>query len=211
MESTPINYIEKYIDLIDKNKFELFYMILDGEIASSHKSIIGEITKILNDAGIDPLQYMSDVPNYYCIYRKDLPTELILPSNIEYIRPCAFSFCDSLQIVVLSEGLTTIYPRAFAACVQLRTINLPSSLKEIKANAFFNCRELTKQDDWFSEGLEKIGSSAFWNTKVDDVIIPRSLKSLGTNMLGPEKCTINIYRDTKDFHILNDFNVNYID
>lgn len=211
MEFNPVNFIEKYIDLIDNDKFEEFYDTLDREISSENKSVIGDITKVLNNAGINPLDYLDYVPLYYCSYRTDLPSELILPDNIKYIGTSAFCFCTSLEKVILPEGLTVIYPDAFAACVELKNINLPSSLKEIKHRAFFNCRELTKQNDWFQEGLQEIGRSAFWNTKVDDVIIPRSLKSLGRNMLGTEKRSINVYRDMKDFTTLKDFDVNYID
>ena len=59
----------------------------------------------------------------------------------------------------------------------LKTLVLSKNVKEIAESAFAMCNNLSLIR--FSEGLEKIGDSAFWGTALETLEFPSSLKSIG--------------------------------
>ena len=61
-----------------------------------------------------------------------------IPANVEIIGDEAFYGDNSLDEVVLPEGITTIGKNAFGYS-SLKQINLPSSLTSIDKNAFIGC------------------------------------------------------------------------
>lgn len=77
------------------------------------------------------------------------------------------------DVVVLPEGIEEIY--ASLRNLAFSKLICPSSLKRINAGAFRNLREL--KEVVFNEGLEEIGSEAFTNTGLKEVIIPSTVKT----------------------------------
>ena len=67
---------------------------------------------------------------------------LMLPESVINIEDGAFESLESVQAVILPEGIETIGSRAFAGS-SIESINLPDSLKEISADAFQDCDQLT--------------------------------------------------------------------
>ena len=91
-----------------------------------------------------------------------------------------FSDCESLEQVVLSEGLEKIGVNAFENCVSLKKITMPSSVKEIGVNAFSGCEALEEVN--LSEGLEQIDGWAFSGcASLKKIIIPASVKTIEEN------------------------------
>lgn len=80
------DFIEQNIELIDMEFFELLYHNASHTFNSGAKEI-GELTAVLQSAGIFPLEYMSTVPNFF-VFNKDIK-KIIIPSNIKGLRPLA--------------------------------------------------------------------------------------------------------------------------
>ena len=87
-------------------------------------------------------------------------------------------------------------------------INIPSSVKEIGDYAFSSCSDLSQVT--LNEGLEKIGDSAFYLTKITSINIPGSIKEIGKSAFslcsdlsqvtlneGLEKIGDSAFKDTK--------------
>ena len=123
-------FIEDNIELIEQNNFSLlFSKAFDLTVQQ-----IGELSKVLEDAEIYPLNYLSYVPSYYML---GTDIEIFAPKpGITYIGRGAFMYCDNLISVDLPEGVEYIHAHAFEDCPNIKELNLPSSLKEIEGTAF---------------------------------------------------------------------------
>ena len=89
----------------------------------------------------------------------------------------AFHGCESLEQVVLSEGLEIIGPYSFYECKSLKSITIPSSVKEVGEGAFYQCDSLGQVV--LCEGLEKIGGDAFcFCHSLKSITIPASVKKI---------------------------------
>lgn len=66
-----------------------------------------------------------------------------IPASVKHIGASAFSKAQSLQSVILQEGLISIEAMAFFECTSLRKIYIPSSVKTIEGGAFYRCNNLT--------------------------------------------------------------------
>ena len=96
----------------------------------------------------------------------ELVTDLVIPSDISKIKPCAFHgcssltsvtipdsvttigdyafcYCSSLTSVTIPEGVTTIGERAVGYCSSLTSITIPNSVTKIRFDAFSDCSSLT--------------------------------------------------------------------
>ncbi|MBD5584873.1 MAG: leucine-rich repeat protein [Clostridia bacterium] len=117
-------------------------------------------------------------------------------SRIEY---GAFSNCERISELVLSDHLSEIGKYAFSECINLETINLPESLLLLGEKAFQGCSKLNHvdisnvnniqsstfedcvslSDIQISSKIEEIGSSAFKTTALETFEIPNSVISIG--------------------------------
>lgn len=93
-------------------------------------------------------------------------THLEIPEGVTVIGKDSFVFGgvfsalrDSLETVVIPEGVTKISAGAFQNCFKLREITFPESLREIGANAFRGCFGL--QELVIPDGVTKIGAGNF--------------------------------------------------
>lgn len=130
MEKLTQDFIEKYIDLIDKNDFdELFYKCID------EGNDIISLREALEEAEIEPLDYIDYIPDSYFLGCQYL-IEIVLPNNIQSIHADAFHYCDSLEKITLSKNLCDIGERSLSYCGSLKYIELPKNLEFIHSNAF---------------------------------------------------------------------------
>ncbi len=112
----------------------------------------------------------------------------------------AFKNCKNLQSVTLPQELSQITKETFSGCNKLEKINFPNKLESIGTEAFLDCRSLqhvviftntTKKigDKAFMncellkiveiyEGVLEIGSYAFYNTRLESLYIPDSVKTI---------------------------------
>lgn len=127
-------FIEENIDLIEFNNFDELFRRANLDLADCLE--IGELSKILEDAEIYPLNYLNYVPDHY-MYGTDI--EIFAPRvGIKYICNGAFRFCDNLISIDLPEGTKVIYSHAFEDCPNIKELNLPSSLRQIDSTAFLD-------------------------------------------------------------------------
>lgn len=200
--------IEKYIDLIDTNQFEDFYININAEIPDNHSALVGMVSYVLESANIYPLDHLSYVPKHYAAYRQDLET-IRIPDHITAIDNGAFKFCSNLNAVEFPEGLEIIGCEAFAACTHLPKIKLPSTLVKIDRQAFFNCADL--RDYNFNDGLKEIGAHAFWGTRKTIVEIPSSVSMIGNKCWGTMKMTFQLHRGAPVLGVYVNGHIEYID
>ena len=103
---------------------------------------ISELTRVLLESGINPLDHMSRIPPYYAAY---LPVDSVdIPLTIVYIEESAFESCDKLISVVLPQSVKTIDDFAFYDCRNLQRCTLPASLIRIGDGVFYSCSKLTR-------------------------------------------------------------------
>ena len=83
----------------------------------------------------------------------------VFPGFVESISNGAFSACQGLKSVVLSDKVTRIPDDAFANCINLESINWGASLRHIWDGAFENCTALKSLV--FTDSIEVVSSNAF--------------------------------------------------
>lgn len=159
-------FIENSIDLIESNNFVEIYEDLAYDIDPTHslqEQLIGEFTKTMLEADIDPLAHLPYIPTAY-LYGQNvsyfgIPShidnignyafeeseleEIIIPSNIKVIGVKAFCFCESLKRVTIEDGCTIIGDAAFMYCDELKEIFIPASVTTIMNDVFYDCNKLT--------------------------------------------------------------------
>lgn len=72
-------------------------------------------------------------------FRGTAVTNVTVPSTVRTIEGHAFSGCDSLELLTLSEGVEVIDGYAFSYCTKLTLVTLPDSVYEINNGAFAGC------------------------------------------------------------------------
>ena len=102
-----------------------------------------------------------------------------LKNNVTTIKESAFKTCSVLDDVILSTSLTELNSYVFRDCGYLREIKIPGSVKKIHPWAFFN--DLRLKNVTFNEGIEELLSSSFSYTGVKNVILPSTIRTLGSN------------------------------
>ena len=152
------HFIERNIDLIDSGKFKTVY----EELRKLSVMYIGEFTKILLDAGINPAKYMDELPEGYLVGAKytsyEIPENIIsiggsafaytqlksvvIPKRVEHLNPHVFENCGNLEKVVLPDNLITIGDYAFFGCIRLIDIEIPDRVTWIGDKVFYGCKDL---------------------------------------------------------------------
>ncbi len=62
-----------------------------------------------------------------------------MPGSLKRVRERMFSGCETLESIVLGEGIVAIETAAFAGCTSLTSLTIPESVTEICENAFEDC------------------------------------------------------------------------
>ena len=113
---------------------------------------VSDLTDVFLEVGIDPLNYLSEVPAKYAYYSK-LLTKLIIPSHIDRILPFAFMGCDNLKEVILPTSIKIIGYFAFDRVTGCRFIYRDTSSNFLELNMYYNsfspsaeiqCTDITK-------------------------------------------------------------------
>lgn len=83
----------------------------------------------------------------------------VFPEFVDSIADGAFSGCEMLKSVVLSDKVTYIPSGTFANCINLESITWGAGLRSIWGKAFENCTAL--KSIVFADSIEDVSSSAF--------------------------------------------------
>ena len=128
-------FILKHSNLINENNFTQLYN--EAKKAFQTPNLLcPKLTEILLEAGINPLQYMDRIPQYYLAY-SDI-SFINIPDHIKYISNSAFDGCHNLKKIEIPESVVSIGDDAFMDCDSLTSIIIPSNVSSI-GSGVFNC------------------------------------------------------------------------
>ncbi len=94
----------------------------------------------------------------------------------------AFKDCESLQSIILPEGVISIGTAAFENCNNLTSIVIPNSTTLIGDFAFCNCTKLTSVN--IPNGVDSLGDHLFYNCNLTSIEIPNSVTSIDSYAFG---------------------------
>lgn len=193
-------YIPDEIDgypvaIIDHNVKVTYYTTFELYIPASVYDIISTSSP---DTTLESLKYVSkyvvDENNEYyasdngVLYDKNKETLYIFPrsstiknfetpSTVKTIFCRSMSKCNTLETVILNEGLKKIDNYAFYGAQNLKSVSFPEGLEIIGQNAFIQCKSLEKVD--LPSSLKELQNSAFSEcTSLKEITIPDGIKLL---------------------------------
>ena len=108
-------------------------------------------------------------------YYENKIEEIIIPDGVTEIGDSAFAACTNVKEIKLPETLETIGSYAFGRCTGLESIKIPSKVKTIGEKAFGYCSSLKDID--LPESIETLGLGFIGGTQIEEIQIPKSLKS----------------------------------
>ena len=118
------------------------------------------------------------VPAYLCRSMSLLDT-IVLPPSVNSLGQYAFAFCTNLKSINLPVTQKTLPVSFFESCTSLESIELPATLTTISTDAFYGCTKLAHVN--LHEGLTTIGLRAFSGCKLDSIVIPSTVTSIGNS------------------------------
>lgn len=128
---------------------------------------------------------LSQVENFSDVYSLKLSGKL----NEKDIENLSKRLMAIRNLDISDLDMPEITEEMFAYRSRLSKIILPKNLKRIGNRAFYHCPALTEAI--FFEGVESIGSSAFYENGLKEIILPNGLTYLGDCAF--EYCTQNEY------------------
>ena len=179
-------FIEKYIQLIEENQFEDLYALV------RHEDIdCSDFTDALYKAGIQPLDYMTYVPNRFAADIKHI-TEYNIPENITVIKPVAFREND-LHRVSFPKSLTLLSAGCFEFCKELTLIDT-KNVEYIEEYAFMGCSKLNT----LITSANVIDNFAFKDCmELENIHISKNLNTIGYGAFNHVPATKIHYGGTK--------------
>ena len=141
MEVNPklLDFLRENTNLIATGDFTELYERVYSQLWG-FGSYVAELTQVLEEADIQPLDFMTSVPHHFCYGRKDIEN-FTIPSHIKTIEDEAFYGCTSLKAIQFPQGLESIGSEVFQACYKLQEITLPNSLQEIGRDTFSSIKQ----------------------------------------------------------------------
>lgn len=127
------NFIREYIDFIEQDNWTIIYIDIDPMIT-------GAFTKVMLDAGINPLNGMTEIPEDFLRGQKDV-TEFTIPDNISRIGNNAFFNCG-LKQVNIPNSCYQLGVGCFERNQDLEYVKLPTTLEKIEHFVFSDCPNL---------------------------------------------------------------------
>lgn len=118
------------------------------------------------------------------------------------IEDFVFCGCSSLSSISIPFGVKSIGKKSFADCTSLQAINIPSTITWVGENAFYNSGYYNNKENWendalyidnylvsakacisghfsIQEGTTFIATDILRGSKITDLIIPKSLTTIG--------------------------------
>lgn len=103
-----------------------------------------------------------------------------IPSTVNSIGLQAFAYCNSLEELIIPEGVTAISKEMARDATSLNSLKLPSTIESI-GEAAFRSSSLACEIV-IPEGCTSISSYAFRGSGVTSVTLPSTLETLGVNI-----------------------------
>ncbi len=160
-------YLEEEVTVPDKlDGFQVTEIRENTFLACSNLTSV-EIPQSITEIGVNAFLYCTSLENIYIspdnenyaaidnvIFEKNSKTlvfyscglkntKYTIPKGITKIGESAFSCCDNLVNIEISDSVTVIERQAFYNCSNLTSIEIPETVTEIGKNAFYYCTSLT--------------------------------------------------------------------
>jgi len=103
---------------------------------------------------------------------------IVLPERLKRIGNSALRGCSQLEEVIMPPGVRSLGNSAFSGCYRLEYISLHDGLQSIGNECFSGCEKLGNIT--IPRSVTEIGDMAFRKTRLQRVILPNGLLSLGT-------------------------------
>lgn len=128
MEKLTQEFIEKHIDLIDENKWDIFVdELFDAADVSSN---ISDVYRMLEEANIDIIEYLNFIPDYY-LYNNYDRKELYISEYARRIGASAYENNSLLETIHIPKTVHTFHYRCFADCPNLKDIYIDRPYDEL--------------------------------------------------------------------------------
>ena len=131
-------FIERHIDLIEANNFQLLYTIAAEQEDPFFPS--NQLTRLFEEAGIDVLSHLQHIPPQFYWDDNEI-RQFECPNHIQSIGSFAFDCCRNLHHVIINDGCELIDSRAFAGCDSLMYAVIPASVTHIADDAFWDNKQ----------------------------------------------------------------------
>ena len=157
-------FLKDNLHLVDACDYELLY-------AQCYSRYRPELTKALQKASIDPLQYMNEVP---ALYSQEIPVgNLFLPNGIESISYAAFKNTD-VRMISFPSRIQVIGEEAFYMCKNLIGVVIPDGIRQISKGAFAQCTKM--ETAHIGEGLRYLEDDVFMGClNLERLFLPSTL------------------------------------
>lgn len=150
----------------------LYNKIVEGYVTKNYNYLISEVSQILINSGINPLDYLNDVPQNF-LFDSDV-TSIKIPSNITKISMYSFTY-SNVESIKIPNSVDYMGINVFQECKSLKSITFSNALKTIPKNTCLDCTSLSYVG--IPEGVEEIMRGAFFGCdKLNNVTIPKSIK-----------------------------------
>lgn len=105
--------------------------------------------------------------------------EICLPATLHTLEKRAFAQCRRMQRAVFEEGsvCSELPSELFAECQSLEEVILPDGVEKIGRRAFYKCVSL--EELHFPVALREIGMEAFYQTSLRELELPDGLEVIG--------------------------------
>lgn len=190
------DFLQANQQLIEAGDFRKLYdnAIVEFKPPQSSYRSISELTEIFEEAGIDPLYYMNDIPYMYH-FKSDLPKTYSI-GNIDTIDAWAFAYTTGVETLDISS---VRYIGEYAFYISsIKAIDIPGSVKEIQPHTFQNSDLVNAV---INEGTTDILNEAFANChNLTDIWLPKSLLDLSTSAFSDCNKLKNIYYNGTSYY-----------
>lgn len=174
------------ITKIGKEAFEYCYKLTSIELPDSVTTIGHSAFMCSEISSIDLGNSVTKIESY-AFYGCGKLTSIHFPKALSQIGDKVFNICDNLTEITIDAGNEKYYCENNCLIErETKTLvygcynsTIPNDIKIIGEDAFANRRTLTKMV--IPEGVEEIGSSAFYCTNLMSVEFPSTLKKIGSN------------------------------
>lgn len=130
----------------------------------------------------DGVLYNKDKTMLFCYPQGKKDKTVKIPDSVKVVRGSAFRCNRHIEHVVLSRSLKRIGVGAFEWSPNLKTVKITGDKVVIDRRAFFCCQSLSQVD--LGDSVRQIKASAFYDTKLQEIHIPPSVKKIGKEALG---------------------------
>ena len=152
------------------------YRILDGEaILLGYKGNDKELTLPATLGGKPVTEIWQNAFSMLGDVRGESMDKVVIPEGVKRIGEMAFFECGELSTVVLPDSLESIGEGAFYSCA-LRKVKIPASVSVIPANCFARCQWMTAVE--IPEGVVEIQEDAFYNSSLKKISLPASVTEI---------------------------------